>query len=421
VVLADETMGAFDTAPFTKLAHTDDFSRLGLPQYPAGKVMWYNADYPLYILREHFPAASHFAMVEYDVGVNIDLAALMRHAQAAGIDLLVHNFRDPLPDWSWTKTAAAHFARPLQAFFPLLIVSARGIDHLLRRRLEICHTRAPAMDEDWPFCEAFIPSAIAEIPGAKIEGVDGHADTSNYRVTGPMHVNQAEAMQPGTICHPVLGGAAFAEKWLNSGPPDDIFDPGSGLRRELARCAPEDFVASLLRRLRAQFSPPPEEKISALAAELAWPAALLAPNRALNCPATQSSVSEWSRYPTPEADARGANNGRITGGAGFHTAFEDSPWWQVDLGSAFAISRAVIYNRMDHRERCTRLSISGSADGGTWSLQAVKLDDALFGGLDGNPYVFHFSPPFTARFIRLTLIGENFLHLDEIEIYGEPA
>ncbi len=421
VVLADETMAALDTAPFEKLAHTDDFSCLGLPRYPPGRVLWYNADYPLYALREQFPAASHYAMVEYDVGVNIDLAALMRHARETGIDLLAHNFREPLPGWMWTKTAAAHFARPLQAFFPLLVISARGIDHLFKRRLEIRRNREPATDEDWPFCETFLPSAIAELPDAKIAGLAGHAGTLHYRVTGPLHLNDAAAMQHGTLSHPVLGGAAFAEKWLSSERVEDVFDARSALRLQLAHCAPEDYVFSLLRRARAQMPPVPEDRLRALAAELGWPAALLAVNRALNRPATQSSVCEWSNFATPEADARGANNGRITGGAGFHTAFEDGPWWQVDLGADYAVARVIVYNRMEHRERCTRLSVSGSADGESFVLRGAKLDAALFGGLDDNPYVFRFDPAFTGRFIRLTLIGEGFLHLDEVEIYGEPV
>jgi len=234
-------------------------------------------------------------------------------------------------------------------------------------------------------------------------------------------MDQPDAARPGTISHPVLGGAAFAERWLKYQNAEDIFEPRSTLRQQMVLCAPEDFVASLLRRLRAQDTPPAEVLIAGLAAELGWPVALLAPNRALNQPATQSSVSEWSRYPAPDADARGGNNGQITGGAGFHTAFEDGPWWQVDLGADFAVARVVVYNRMEHRGRCTRLSISGSADGESWVLQGAKLDGALFGGLDGNPYVFRFAPAFTARFIRLTLIGEDFLHLDEIEVYGEPV
>ena len=51
----------------------------------------------------------------------------------------------------------------------------------------------------------------------------------------------------------------------------------------------------------------------------------------------------------------------------------------------------------------------------------MKLDADLFGGADGKPYVFDFEPPFNARFLRITLIGHNFLHLDEVEVYGGRA
>ncbi len=152
-----------------------------------------------------------------------------------------------------------------------------------------------------------------------------------------------------------------------------------------------------------------------------WPSNLLARNLALGRPASQSSVCEWSAAAEPEADARGANNGAITGEAGFHTAFEAEPWWQVDLGNEFFIGRVVVYNRMEFRERCIRLTIAGSADGQEWVLRAAKLDSKLFGGLDGRPYVARFSPPFAARFVRLTMIGEGFLHFDEVEVYGEPC
>ena len=63
----------------------------------------------------------------------------------------------------------------------------------------------------------------------------------------------------------------------------------------------------------------------------------MAKNLALGRPATQSSVSRWSKFPTPEADAAGAVNGTIDGQPGFHTANEPCPWWQVDLQATYAI------------------------------------------------------------------------------------
>jgi len=420
VVLADQTLAKLDTARFPTIAHTDDFSALGLPKFPHRTVLWYNADYPLYLLRKQFPAASHYALVEYDVAVNLHLSALMRHAATEGVDLIAHNIRDAAADWMWTETAVKHFARPLQAFIPLLIVSGRAVDHMLARRQALCSILIPRDRSDWPFCETFIPSAIAELPGSRIEGLDRHAQLSYYRNTFPLHVDQPEAAALGTVCHPVLGGKAFAGKWLKHQNPRDIFDPASALRRQLAWCAPEDFVEALVRRARGQEPPVSEDSLTAIAGELGWPRHLLARNLAFGQPASQSSVCEWSAAQTPEADARGANNGMITGEAGFHTGFEAEPWWQVDLGDEFLVERVVVYNRMEFRERCTRLTVSGSGNGVNWVLYAAKLDDALFGGLDGRPYVFRFSPAMPARLVRLTMIGEGFLHFDEVEVYGEP-
>jgi hypothetical protein len=418
VVLADETLAPLDCAPFETIAHTDDFSAFGLPKFPHRTVLWYNADYPLYLLRKQFPAASHYAMVEYDVAANIDLHALLRHSAASGIDLIAHNIRDCAPEWMWTETAVAHFSRPLQSFFPLLIISGRAVDGLLARRLEIYRNKTPKSYADWPFCEAFIPSVIAEMPAARIEGLAAHADLGSYRNIFPMHVNQPEAAAAGTVCHPVLGGAAFAGKWLKYQKTADIYDADSLLRRQLAWCAPDEFVEALLRHARAQMPPLPEDRLLALAAALGWPRALLGRNLALGQPATQSSVCEWSAKATPEADARGANNGQITGEPGFHTAFEAEPWWQVDLGAATEVARVVVYNRMEFRERCTRMTVSGSVDGNHWVLRGAKLDGALFGGLDGRPYAFRFSPAFSARFVRVGMIGTEFLHFDEVEVYG---
>jgi hypothetical protein len=419
VVLADETDAVLDTSPFPKLAHSNDFSAFGLPLFPHRNTLWYNADYPLYLLRRQFPAASHIAMVEYDVAVNIGLAALLGHAHANGIDLIAHRLQDADPGWMWRKTALQHFTRPLQAFFPLLIISARAIDHMLARRLEILARGKLVDHDDWPFCETFIPSAIAELPDARMEEIAAHADLANYRNSFALHVDQPESTRGGTISHPVLGGRAYAEKWLKFQPPEEIFAPDSVLSRKLSFCAPDEFVQTLARRLRLKNPPEVEANLAALARQHDWPAALIMPNLALGKPASQSSVCEWSAGATPAQDARGANNGAITGEHGFHTGFEANPWWQVDLAGTFVIESVVIYNRMEFRERCTRMAVYGAADGKDWVLRGAKLDEHRFGGVDGHPYIFRFDPPFAARFIRLDLIGVGFLHLDEIEVYGQ--
>jgi hypothetical protein len=416
VIVADETKGALDTAPFEKIAHTTDFSAFGLPSFPA-KVLWYNGDYPLYVLRQAFPAATHYAMAEYDVAVNIDLGGLLRHAQQNDIDLIAHRIGKAPADWMWTRTVAPYFAKPMMSFVQLGVFSGRGIDHMLSRRREIFSTAEIKTADDWPFCEALIPSAIAELPGARMDALKRHAQLPQYFIGEATHVNDPEGMAPGTVAHPVLGSSAIIAKCIFRYKPDAVFDPESRLRRLLSFCAPAEFMPALQRRIRAAKDLALDARLTVLSAELGW---LPAPaNIALGKPATQSSISEWSNGETPEADAAGGNNGYITGDFGFHTEFERDPWWQVDLLAGFAVERVALYNRLEFPERCTRVAIYGSADGETWTMRAAKLDDALFGGADGCPYVFDFATPFPARFIRLGMIGEGYLHLDEIEVYGQ--
>ena len=102
-------------------------------------------------------------------------------------------------------------------------------------------------------------------------------------------------------------------------------------------------------------------------------------NIALGKPALQSSVSAWSRRRTVEADARGGNDGKLTGLYGFHTDYEVDPWWQVDLGTTFELREVRIFNRPDQAQRLLHFSILISVDGNNWSLLHKKSDDRVFG------------------------------------------
>ncbi len=121
---------------------------------------------------------------------------------------------------------------------------------------------------------------------------------------------------------------------------------------------------------------------------------------------------------TPEADAAGACDGIKNGTWGFHTDAEEAPWWQVDLGTEYPIQRVVIWNRCDGvAPRAARLTVLASSDGSSWQEWYVH-DGTVF-------YGFHDSAPLTvevggksARLIRIQLPGKDFLHLDEVEVYG---
>ncbi len=136
-------------------------------------------------------------------------------------------------------------------------------------------------------------------------------------------------------------------------------------------------------------------------------------------PALQSSVSEWSRRATPEEDAAGAVNGQLDGRRKFHTSVEDCPWWQVDLGGFATIREIHIYNTTDHTAgRFKNFKIEVSIEAEAWIEIARKEDDAVIGGIYGGKYVWNGPGTAWARYVRITLLGRDFLHLDQVEIYG---
>jgi hypothetical protein len=122
---------------------------------------------------------------------------------------------------------------------------------------------------------------------------------------------------------------------------------------------------------------------------------------------------------TPEEDAPGGCDGVKNGKWGFHTALEDNPWWQVDLGAAVPLDRLVIYNRCDHcAGRAARLAVLASQDGKDFR-PAYRHDGTTFWGqTDGKPLVVKLGST-NARFVRLQLPDRNCLHLDEVEVYRQ--
>jgi hypothetical protein len=147
---------------------------------------------------------------------------------------------------------------------------------------------------------------------------------------------------------------------------------------------------------------------------------LAAPDRTVSRdrPSRTSSTSQWSWSADPALEASGANDGRLNGCCGFHTRHELNPWWQVDLGALHAIESVVVYNRLDQKLRCVDFDILVSEDAERWRVAYAKRDGVPFGGADGKPFRHDFVPPASGRFLRIQLAGTNFLHLDQVEVFG---
>ena len=121
---------------------------------------------------------------------------------------------------------------------------------------------------------------------------------------------------------------------------------------------------------------------------------------------------------TTEQDAAGGCDGIKDGKWGFHSAHEKQPWWQVDLGRSLPLERVVLFNRCDTTAKRNSQIIVLLSDDGKRFDQAYQHDGTtFFGQSDDKPL----SVPMdgrAARFVRLQHPGNDYLHLDEVEVYA---
>ncbi|MCC7490979.1 MAG: discoidin domain-containing protein [Fimbriimonadaceae bacterium] len=124
---------------------------------------------------------------------------------------------------------------------------------------------------------------------------------------------------------------------------------------------------------------------------------------------------------TTAEDATGAVDGIKNGEWGFHTNLEESPWWQVDLTRATALSHALVYNRLGTSDRTRAFRALLSDDGQVWR-EVYRHTDRLFGGINGQPLRIDLAGQ-TGRYLRLQVLTRTWFNLDEAEVYGaaDPA
>jgi hypothetical protein len=184
-------------------------------------------------------------------------------------------------------------------------------------------------------------------------------------------------------------------------------------------------------------------KIDGALDEPGWEKALLLPAKEKDQPAfrlchdgerlyvaaTMPTAAE-SRYggESTALDAAGAVDGVKNGTYGFHTWVDASPWWQVDLGKPTAISRVVVYNRLDYApglHNADNLRVFTSDDGQNWALRHDNHGKHFGGVGSGEPLDVTLTPAkgervVHARFVRIQVPSDGplFLHLDEVEVYG---
>ena len=144
------------------------------------------------------------------------------------------------------------------------------------------------------------------------------------------------------------------------------------------------------------------------------------PNQAHGRPARQSSASVFSCGLTAAAAAAGGVSGFLTGGYQFCTESEDRPWWEVDLERPVPVHEVHLHNRLDAgARRASRFQLAASLDGTAWTELHVRLEWPPFGGADGRPFVWRTGAPVLARFVRISLLDRDYLHLDQVAVFSK--
>jgi len=133
-----------------------------------GKVMWYNSDYPQYIVRKYFPKYDYYWLIECDVFCNgKSYKPFFKKYKHNKSDLIIKDYR-PIhsdSDWWWQyKTEWCYNNTPLYgSLFPVVRISGDAIDFLYKKRLEqadLFNKVKENTDNRWIFCELFIATEL---------------------------------------------------------------------------------------------------------------------------------------------------------------------------------------------------------------------------------------------------------------------
>jgi hypothetical protein len=409
LVAADESRGPMDVAPFFKLPYTADFGKFGLPLTPVGRVLWWNADYALYLIRDQLPGFDFYVMSEYDVFVDQDIDDMIHRCSRESIDLVFHGCAPTTPGSHWAH-ATIEGAAPASyhAFIPFLIVSARAVDELLSARQALARRFHEGEISAWPYCEAFIPTFALTL-GLKTAEVSEFTDASLLRFRPFLSVKDQRLKRGNLIAHPVVGGRRFVAAFASDGPPGSHVMTDGFPRRELE--------AEDLGDIRGVFGQDIVHYPGTAEPATAAPGLT---DVARDKPATMSSGSRWLQGRKKEDDASQANSGALRADCAFHTDHEDSPWWRVDLQGIYTVYEVELLNRPGFELRFLHFAIDISLDGETWSTAFAKEDNAFVSSEEQRPARFQLAGRPRARYLRIVLSGEGVLHLRRVRVMGLP-
>jgi hypothetical protein len=148
-----------------------------------------------------------------------------------------------------------------------------------------------------------------------------------------------------------------------------------------------------------------------------WPPGPIS-DLALCKPAVASSVSRWTPLQAPQSVAGCANGESLASDCVFHTRKEANPWWLVDLLGEPLVEEVAIVNRRIEPQRFSTFRIETSCDGRDWTTQFTQAEPVPVSTDPESPWRVRFPEPFSARYLRIVVLGLGPLHLRRIQVLG---
>jgi hypothetical protein len=229
-LLAHEEPGRnLDAGPLPKLSHSLQSIRdLGF-HVESPYFLMHCADILFGWAAQQLPDYDFYVMLENDVFLRDgDPPYLDRISEALGqvgaMDLAIVKLGRSDPVWIWHGAVARSYPEVFTSFFPLVVVSKRGAEHLLQERLREQartppeHRTPQGTGEDHiMFCEAFIASALWG-GGYNIldlnELVPGSYQDEYFNTGPPQLFDDPGLRGAADLVHPVLSDREFLDKHL---------------------------------------------------------------------------------------------------------------------------------------------------------------------------------------------------------------
>ena len=422
-VIADETNGELGPIPHDKVIRVteSEMRQAGFENGNSTQAMfWHNADYSLYYMFDRFPDYDYYMTVEYDAAINGDIDAIVAAASEGGLEFVGQKVKRPIAQWPWRKTCEGIY--PPQAIRGYLnaiaVFSRKAVAHLRQGRLDLSARFRAGEIRQFPISEAYIPTELG-VHGFRLGELSDFGDTARYDWWPPSEESDLAVIPDPAFVHPVLEGKRYVDSLLRPDQLRRLFDPQSRVPAQLRRVPARDYLPALTpalinlqRKSKEPFAFNTERTDIFEGPEPG-------PNIAIGKPATQSSVSRFSRNPQVRLDAAGAVNGLVTGSFGFHTGLDSPPWWMVDLEAVYRIAEIWVFNRLDRALKARGLTISISPTGRDWGQVYEHPPGRGFGGAYGKPLMTVLEDRPTARFVRIELPETQHLHLDQVKIFGD--